>query len=86
MRGPVRVPDTPGTGPASWVVPGSMGQEAFDSFARPLETGFRHCETAVKPGDTAWTGVPSKASGQTADHSVSVICRAPGPRARDREP
>ena len=73
-------------GPASWVVPGSMGQEAFDSFARPLKTGFRHCETAVKPGDTAWTGVPSKASGQTADHSVFVICRALGPRAREWEP
>ena len=71
MRGPVRVPDTPGTGPASWVMPGSMGQEAFDSFARPLETGFRHCELAVKPGDTAWMGVPSKASGPMPRHMVA---------------
>ena len=77
MRGPVRVPSCPGTGPASWVVPGSMGQEAFDSFARPLETGVRRCETAVKPGDTAWTGVPSKASGETADNSVKRVRVSP---------
>ncbi len=47
---------------------GSAGQEALDSFARSLETGFRNCEIAVKPGDTAWTGVPSKANGVKADH------------------
>jgi hypothetical protein len=83
-----------GTGPASWAVPGSTGQEAFDSFARPLETAVRNCEIAVKPGDTAWTGVPSKASGAAPmSHGVAdasccggALRRLPGPRAKDWKP
>ena len=71
-----------GTGPASWVVLVSAGQEAFDSFARPRESGFRRCETAVKPGDTTWTGVPSKANGETPDHKV--VRRSAARRARER--
>ncbi len=75
-----------GTGPASWVVLVSAGQEALDSFARSLETGFRNCEIAVKPGDTTWTGVPFKASAETPDHKVvRRSIRAPGQRAKDGE-
>ena len=72
-------------GPASWVMPGSMGQEAFDSLARPLETGVRNCELAVKPDDTAWTGVPSKASGETANNSVKRVRVSPcaGPESEE---
>ncbi len=62
----------------------SAGQEAFDSFARSLETGFRNCEIAVKPDDTAWTDVPSKGKRRdTGPRSGAEVRRAPGPRARD---
>jgi hypothetical protein len=65
-----------------------MGQEAFDSLARPLETGVRNCELAVKPGDTAWAGVPSKASGETADNSVKRVRVSPcaGPESEGLKP
>ena len=71
-----------------------MGQEAFDSFARPLETEGRNCEIAVTPGDTAWTEVPSKASGAAPmSHGVAdapccggVLRRLPGPRVKDWKP
>ncbi len=35
------------------------GQEAFDSFARPLETEVRNCELAVRSGGSARRGNPS---------------------------
>ena len=54
---------------------GSAGQEAFDSFARPLETGVCNCEFAVKPGDTAWT--VSKASGATSNEPRCAWCGDP---------
>ncbi len=71
-----------GTGPASWVVLVSAGQEAFDSFARPFERRFRRCETAVKPGDRAWTLCPVPAVRHSTSHSA-VWCRIVR-RARER--
>ncbi len=83
MRGPVRVPSHRGRGrrPGSCLV--SAGQEAFDSFARPFERRGRNCVIAVTPGDTAWTEVPSKASGATPmSHVVAdaPCCGAPTSR------
>ena len=77
QRGPVCTPSYPGTGPASplglwWSRVGHAGQEAFDSFARPLETGSRNCEFAVTHGGPAWT--PSDGSG-ASEQWVSDVTR-----------
>ena len=85
MRGPVCTPNHRGQGRRPGPCPVGMGQEAFDSFARPLETGVCNCELAVMPGGPAWTGVPSDGSGASEDFS-GVIRGTPSPRARDREP